>query len=577
MDLKKVLVVFLLLASCSTQLFAQVDYKQQYFNGKTLFREGKYSLAMESFKPVIAYDSKNPFPQYASFYYAVSAYKQGYASVAKDMFAQVKTLYPQWEKINEVTFWQAIILFDSKDYFQALRMLEGLKDKGLQENIANAKEHYLSTITDIETLRMMLEEYPRDNMIARLLAKQLSKNITERETREELEKLIARFKFERSDFIAEAPPSYFKDVYNVSVLMPFMVKTLSPTTNKKQNQIIIDFYEGMQLAADTLKHQGVNIDLRAYDTEGKNEKIKSILEKEELASSDLLVGPFFPEENDAVQKFSFENSINVFNPFQNNADLIQNNPYAFLLQPSFETLGRKAGEFAAKNTKKKNALIFYGQNVKDSVMAANFKQTAQANGLKVLYAYEIPNEASGRIVTILASPTEYDKWKKPIKFTLPKDSIGCIYVASNDPLIYSKVISSVETRGDSIMVLGSETWLTQNDAVDYDKYRNLNIVFSGPNYTSFSSQEYKAFLNRYIRRHGKYPEELARRGYAFMMFIGQNFKKHGVYFQEGLLGEEKVPGVLVEGYNYQYSRDNQFVPFVKSDGGELVVIEPKKK
>lgn len=577
MDLKKVLVVFLLLAACSIQLLAQVDYKQQYFNGKTLFREGKYNLAMESFKPVIAYDSKNPFAQYASFYYAVSAYKQGYASVAKDMFSQIKTLYPQWEKINEVTFWQAIIHFDTNDYFQALRLLGGLKERGMQEEIANAKEHYLSTITDPETLRMMLEEYPQDKLIARMLAKQLSKNITEKETREELEKLIDRFNFERGDFIVEAPPSYFKDVYNVSVLMPFMVKTLSPNTDKKRNQIIIDFYEGMQLAADTLKQQGVNIDLRAYDTEGKNEKIKSILEKEELASSDLLVGPFFPEENDAVQKFSFENSINVFNPFQNNADLIQNNPYGFLLQPSFETLGRKSGEFAAKNTEKKNALIFYGQNVKDSVMAANFKVAAQANGLKVLYAYEIPNDATGRIVTILASPTEYDKWKKPIKFTLPKDSIGSIYVASNDPLIYSKVISSVETRGDSIMVLGSETWLTQNDAVDFDKYRNLNIVFSGPNYTSFSSREYKAFLNRYIRRHGRYPEELARRGYAFMMFIGQNFKKYGVYFQEGLLEEEKVPGVLVEGYNYQYSRDNQFVPFVKSDAGELVVIESKKK
>ena len=576
MDLKKILIVFLLVVSNTLHVMGQVDYRQQYFNGKALFREEKYNLAMESFKPLIAYDNKNPFAQYASFYYAVSAYKQGYTSVAKDMFSQVQRLYPQWEKINEVTYWQAIILFDNKDYFQALRTLDGLKSEGIRENIENAKQHYLREITDTETLRMMLEEYPRDEVIARFLARSLAKNITDRETREELESVIDKYKFERGDFVAEAPPTYFKETYTVSVLMPFMVKTLSPNVNKKPNQIILDFYEGMKLAVDTLKTGGVEIDLRAYDTERKGERIDAVLEKEELANSDLLVGPFFQEENAAVQKFAFENKINVFNPFTNNADLIQNNPYGFLLQPSHETLGRKTGEFAAAHTQKKNALIFYGPNVKDSVMATSFQQAAQANGLKVVYAYEIPTEASSRIITILASPTEYDKWKRPIRFTLPKDSIGCIYVASNDPLIYSKVISSVETRGDSIMILGSETWLGQNDAVDFDKYRRLNIVFASPNHTAFSSKEYKAFLNSYIRRHGKYPDEFVRRGYAFMMFIGKNFKNYGVYFQEGLLNEERVSGVLAEGYNYQYSRDNQFVPFIKSDDGEMVVIKSEK-
>ena len=55
-----------------------VDYNKQYFAGKQLFREGKYNLAMETFKPLTVYDSRNQFSAYASFYYALSAYNQGF-------------------------------------------------------------------------------------------------------------------------------------------------------------------------------------------------------------------------------------------------------------------------------------------------------------------------------------------------------------------------------------------------------------------------------------------------------------------------------------------------------------------
>jgi TolA-binding protein len=86
---------------------AQVNYQQQYSNGKLLFRNGKYNLAMETFKSLITYDQRNPFTEYASYYYALSAYNQGYGSVAKDMFSQIKKLYPNWDQIDEVNLWLA--------------------------------------------------------------------------------------------------------------------------------------------------------------------------------------------------------------------------------------------------------------------------------------------------------------------------------------------------------------------------------------------------------------------------------------------------------------------------------------
>src|SRR5215207_4502887 len=90
---------FLVLVAQST--FAQTDYNKQYFNAKALFREGKYNLAMESFKPLIPYASKNSFSEYASFYYALAAYNQGFKAVAKNTLSQLKTLHPKWDKMDE--------------------------------------------------------------------------------------------------------------------------------------------------------------------------------------------------------------------------------------------------------------------------------------------------------------------------------------------------------------------------------------------------------------------------------------------------------------------------------------------
>ena len=251
---------FLVFVSRST--FAQVDYNKQYFNAKALFREGKYNLAMESFKPLIQYDSKNNYSAYASFYYALAAYNQGFKAVAKTSLNQLKATHPTWNKMDEVNFWMGKILLDDRDYFQALKVFATVQDKKIQQDIDVAKSAALAPITDSETLKMMLEEYPKDAVIARALAKLLAKDQTNPEDKVFLENLIVKFNFKKSDFISEAPTSYFKEVYSVSVLLPFMVNTLDPSPSPKRNQSVLDLYEGMKQAVDTLEKQGVKLSLK---------------------------------------------------------------------------------------------------------------------------------------------------------------------------------------------------------------------------------------------------------------------------------------------------------------------------
>src|SRR5690606_4262900 len=110
--------------------------------------------------PLIAYDQKNQYSAYASFYYALAAYKQGYTAVAKDMLLQIKSVHSKWDKMEEVNLWLATIYLEDEDYFQGIKILNGIQEKNASETIRLLKKKYVSEINDSETLMMMLEEFP---------------------------------------------------------------------------------------------------------------------------------------------------------------------------------------------------------------------------------------------------------------------------------------------------------------------------------------------------------------------------------------------------------------------------------
>ncbi len=568
MHLNRIIVLLFL----ATAAWAQ-PAQQKYINAKTLFKEGKYNLAQEAFRQLIPYSQDNPFSQYASFYYALSAYHQGYRAVARDMLLQIKALYPGWNQMDEVNLWLARIYFDEKAWFQGMQALDEVKGKEIQKTKEALKTEALYSLNDLQTLKLLYEKYPADETVARNLARTLRSSNAPADV-QLLAALTEKFGWKKSEFAQQALPTVKKPVYSVALLFPFLASSLEPTPLRKRNQFVLDLYEGMKMAVDSLAHLGVQISLRAYDTDRSPETVKKLLETEELKATDLIIGPLFQEENAPAQQFSATYRINLFNPVTFNYDVVQSNPYGYLFQPSLEIIGRESAVFlnAYLPAHKKKCMLIMGNTRRDSVLAAAFLLKARETDLRIVQIERV-NRNEGRILSVLATPTEFDEFKYPTQFTLPKDSLNCIFVTSEDPLIYTKVISSVETRKDSIVVLGSEAWLDQT-AVDFAKYEQLGVVLYAPNFVPFAHPVVQRFRNWYIRLHGRSSAsapytDYARIGFEFMFFAGRLLQEGGVYFQQHF-NEKKVNTVF--GREVLYSgghRSSQIVPFVKFINGEL--------
>jgi hypothetical protein len=548
------------------------DFKHQYRDAKDLFKKEDYIRAMDAFKPLIVYDKNNPYSEYASFYYGYCAYKVGFASVAKDIFLQTRKLHPDWDQIDELNYLLAKIFFDQRDYFQALWILKDIKSLSVAGDIPLMKRHYFYQISDPETLALILEEYPDEPDAARALAHAIVRQPLPEQNITLFDSLVTRFGFDRADFVNdEVLVSKKKERYRVGLLLPFLSGTLEPTPIKKRNQFVLDLYNGIRMAADTLEAQGVHLDLYAYDTDLTDEVTREVLGEEELKDMDLLVGPLFQDQAKAVLEFSEKNKITVINPVSNNSEFLGKNPFALLFQPSNETLGARSAELAFLHARKKNCIVYFGESPKDSVRAFNFMLKARDLGIRIVKAEEIHREISSDIFETLATATEYDEFKIPTQFKLKRDSIGCIYVASDDQLIYSKVTGGVETRGDSILVIGNENWIaTENSSVEYGIYERIPAVLESPNFIPVDDPHYQDFRKKYVQRHGLLPSDYAWIGYRFMDAMGKALQKYGIYFQTALARDLDVSEASCD---YSKGRDNGRIPYVYFKSGVLVSVK----
>lgn len=564
LSLRFVIAVLLL---SSSAIMAQ-DVKQQYARARQNYQDRKYDQALEGFKPLMVYDAGNPYAEYASFFYALSAYRLNYKSLAKSTLLGILDIYPDWNRQDDVRYWLATIYFEQGEWFQAMKLLSQLK---ADPELYNMKSHFLSGIKDPEILRMLLEDFHDKAAAGRLIRLLLA--LRKEETIGEAQRLISTYGFDAAEFeIPEQLSSTDGAAIRISVLFPFLTQTLEPTPATKKNQYALDLYQGMRLAMDSLRQAGMSVELNTYDTERNPEKLRSILTRPEIAQSDVLVGPLFTDEFQPVRDFSSATGIPMMHPVSNSPEYTTGNSNALLFQPSWQTIGAKSAEYIHSLGITKPCMVFYDKTPRDSILAYSFKKRAEELNIKIVLFRQVPKENSSIINSILVTPVKFDKWRNPVEFKLKKDSIGSIFVAADSELIFTKVISSVDSRNDQTVIVGQESWLDK-PGMDFMKFEQLHLALASPNFSMVTSPAYIDFQRKYVSVHHVAPSLYARIGYEFMLFLGDRLSQSGGNDKLlAIMRSGKNPGRLSQGFDFPGTRDNQIVPIISFSNGELVRI-----
>ena len=560
--MKKLIFIAILFLSWNV-LVAQTDPGSQFMNGKNLFNLGKYELAMEALKDLTS-QPESGYGEYSSFFYALSAYRLDQQFVAKSMFLQILERYPQWNKNEEVHYWLAEIYFSEKNYLQGLEQLEYIKGK---DKTTSLKKYHLQKIGSVDTLQHLLEKNNQDKDIAVILADKISSQPFMLQDRSLLEFLVEDFNLDPEKYnLATSMESQFRDEYNISVLFPFMNENLNPIKHERNTPFLLDLYQGMRVACDSLKSEGITVNLHAFDTKADSLELVKILNNEALGKSDLLVGPLLPKTLNIASEWSFSKRINMVNPLSSNQLVIGNNPYSFLFMPTREDIALKTAEYAVESFANKTAAIYYSP--RDSVAASIYQKRLEMDSFDIIIMEAVPDSVSKTVFNQLTYADEFENLK------IKEDSIGHIFLASTSEVVISNMISAIEVRRDNVPLLVRDDILKLK-SVSYEQLERLGVRFISFNSINPDRESFRTFSKDYINRYGKVPTHYVFMGFELIYFFGQRLNEAGTLFQQAFNEKDQdYAGVFLNGFNYFEANSNQYIAVMKFKDSVLSIVEP---
>ncbi|MGM0579697.1 MAG: hypothetical protein ACQETL_03400 [Bacteroidota bacterium] len=589
MRLKPIVIFGAILILSVFQLKAQSNYQSDYLSGKNYFKNGEFQKAQNHFKKLLDINEENPFYLYASYFYALSAYEAGDVESGMEAMRGIRATHPEWDKIDEVEVWYGKMLLEQGNLLKGIEIINAVESEDVKPVAEELKKSLLLHYDSIPLLQKAIELNPYDKVLAQHLANKISRQPLVDRKVELMEFLIDSFDLNRSgfDFVDESV-SQKKEVYRVGVMLPFMAEGLSTSKGNKGNQFVLDLYQGISEAVVELNKEKEQIKLYAFDTQQDSVATAQFLESGDLLEMDLIIGPLYPTPAKLVREYSAKNRINMVNPLSTNSVTISTNPYSFLMKSTAETRAKIAANYAIQNYDNKNATIFYGDKEQDSVFAYTYKNLLEADSFNISWmAASRSAMASSEILRSLTEVFDADTLKDSNKvyisntvkvrvgeedsLILSRDTIGHVMVASSDNLLVSNVLSALDTRRDSIPVIGFDDWLEMNQ-LSFDQLQRMKVVMIGQNYFDFSSPEVADFKKNYRKSYNKLPSQFSYDGYETMRYFGEKLIEYGNYFQYGIYKEGFQPGYLYFGFDYTNANDNQVVPITTMESLELKML-----
>lgn len=334
-----------------------------------------------------------------------------------------------------------------------------------------------------------------------------------------------------------------------ALALPWNFAKVTETSKIDANtEKFIEFYNGMLLAADTLRKTGLNINLHVYDSGKTDAEAQTLVSYNELKSMDFIIGPAYQSQIKTMADFALANNVKLVIPFTSKSEEVKNNASVFQINaPQNESAADVALQIA-QNFKDYNVVIVSFSDPKyndKAVWADTLKFTLDAMGVK--------NKD-----VVFSNYTELkktvDKKKKNLIFPVTTNQ-----VALNQIL---PIINMLKAKDTEIAVFGFNEWQNYNsiskELFHYDTY------FTSPFFIDFKNEETIKFLKKYRSYYNAEPTNshpmYAILGYDMMMYFCESMQKYGHDFEWAL--DKIVPSTLQS--DFKFNRVGETGGFINS-------------
>lgn len=164
-----------------------------------------------------------------------------------------------------------------------------------------------------------------------------------------------------------------KDIKQIkaAIILPFMLAEDSINSDQLK---MVEFYEGFLLALDSLKKEGVSVDLHVYDSGNGEQSINGILNLPEMREMNLIFGPVHDKHIAEAAAFADTTGVRVVVPFERNVDEVFTNPYIYQVNTPQSYFYSEVYDHFFRQFPHPNIIFFKSPDEREDDMIAGFKQ-----------------------------------------------------------------------------------------------------------------------------------------------------------------------------------------------------------
>ncbi len=291
----------------------------------------------------------------------------------------------------------------------------------------------------------------------------------------------------------------------------------------------VEMYEGILLAADTLRSLGLNINIHTYDIKSDTLELINLISSGALDNMDLIIGPVYNRNLSIMASYAGKLSIPVISPvplFSNS--VLENNPSLFMAGASLEVaqknISRKVSEFPDNNF----VLIHSGSDSQD-YDTDKFKSILSSELCK-----KMPPELIKINDLVFYSRSEFGADSViRLERILSDKTCNIIIIASEDAPVMSEAVMEVRnlSRKFDMKVFGYPEMQNLTN-IDPKFFFDLGLMIYTPGWIDYSSPDVIAFNSDFRNKFLTEPSEdsYAWQGYDVAYFFISGIALHGREF-----------------------------------------------
>ena len=324
---------------------------------------------------------------------------------------------------------------------------------------------------------------------------------------------------------------------NIAVMLPL-------ESAGKGNKNFKEFYQGVLLALEDFKSEGVSSSVKLFNTERSEQKVRDIVTSDSFSDIDLIIGPVYSAEAIPAIRYAEAYGIPIVSPL---SDANPESANMFQLAPTQATKYDKLSDLLSAG----NNIVVVTSSNDNREFATEITQAIK--GPYSRYNYDSATD-QGNIANII-------NWNRPNVFIVLADTqLGVDRALAGISSAYNNA-SARSSREAEIHVIGNSKWAKYN-ALDKNLYFKLNVRYISSYHADRTNDRVLNFDKRYITTFDNLPSLYAYRGYDAAKIFISSLLDSGVDFSASATKEYKplvVPYRFARDWNASTHRNTEWV------------------